>query len=518
MEAEVFEIVNLALRNKVKLAKLPVRYFSGIERIVWSVWNYIVGPELKFVWEVVAGDLETYRTCAPASNECSAETSECVESENVLEATSARLNSASASLALGEVEHSLLSTNECPLEIGLDVAEGNVRQEQSYNGEDDDKYIAMHTLCSEIYNPRNSSDVLRLPDRRFAVGAYIFMAKHQDRQAIHSIALLLNEKRVDWFLKLQPFLQPFFEDFVTKLRIAILIEKSEELLSRMTSELNYLLVILGILERRSFAAVNFDIADTHFAEASSHTNDFLARCVSAHLQCQCHTIVIGNNSKPVNRMLKTLAFVTYRNLWPMSRFMYPESQALESDFEFLAVNEPFCPQLFLQGCSKVNIDSIMKQAFYSRWPFCVIDVDEHTVFHSLPWRKHDALRKEVVLRDARKILMQDLPTRRLKIELKAHSMDDSIVIPFLNQMDQLPYQNVIRTGFSLQFLNSLAMRALALDVFARVESDEGADRSKLSEESICRALDIKLKGDFWITIAVADLMRPKLAEYLLESR
>ncbi|CDW55330.1 C9orf72-like domain containing protein [Trichuris trichiura] len=467
MEAEVFEIVDVALRNKVKLAKLPVRYFSGIERVVWSVWNYIVGPELKFVWEVVAGDLETYRTCPPAANECSAESSDCVESENVLEATSARLSSASTSLALGEVEHNFRSANECPLEIGLDVAEGNIRQEQLYNGEDDDRYIAMHTLCSEIYNPRNSSDVLRLPDRRFAVGAYIFMAKHQDRQAIHSIALVLNEKRVDWFLKLQPFLQPFFEDFVTKLRIAILVDKSEELLSRMTSELNYLLLVLGILERRSFAAVNFDIADTHFAEANSHTNDFLARCVSAHLQCQCHTVVVGNNSKPVNR---------------------------------------------------VNIDSIMKQALYSRWPFCVIDVDEHTVFHSLPWRKHDALRKEMLLRDARKILMQDLPTRRLKIELKAHSVDDSIVIPFLNQMDQLPYQNVIRTGFSLQFLNSLAMRALALDVYARVESDEGADRSKLSEKSICRALDIKLKGDFWIAIAVADLMRPKLAEYLLKSR
>uniref|UniRef100_A0A5S6QLJ2 Folliculin n=1 Tax=Trichuris muris TaxID=70415 RepID=A0A5S6QLJ2_TRIMR len=513
MEAEVFEIVDAALRSKTRLAKLPVRYFSGIERIVWSVWNYIVGPELKFVWEVTAGDLETYRTSTPIANDSGAETGPANVYENA---------EASESSTLFEEAQSHPATSDCPLENSSELPEGSARSEQLYNGEDDDKYIAMHTLCSEICNPRSSSDVelkvLRLPDRKFAVGAYVFAAKHQDRQAIHSIALVLNERRLDWFLKLQPLLQPFFEDFVTKLRIAVLIEKREELLSRMTSELNYLLVVLGILERRSFLAVNFDIADTHFAEASGHTNKFLARCVSAHLQCQCHTIVVGMTSKPVNKMLKTLAFVTYRNLWPMSRFMYPESQALESDFEFLAVSEPFCPQLFLQGCSKVEMDSIMKQAFYSRWPFCVIDVDEHTVFHSLPWGRHDALRREVAQRDARKILMQDLPTNRLKIELKAHSIDDSIVIPFLNQMDQLPYQNIIRTGFSLQFLNSLAVRALALDVFARVESDEGADRTKLSEKRICRALDIKSKGDFWITIAVADLMRPKLAEYLLERR
>lgn len=58
MEADAYERINSALTSRLRRTNLPIRSSCGIDRIVWSVWDYIVGPELRFVWDVVPSELD----------------------------------------------------------------------------------------------------------------------------------------------------------------------------------------------------------------------------------------------------------------------------------------------------------------------------------------------------------------------------------------------------------------------------------------------------------------------------
>lgn len=58
MEADAYERISTALTSRLRRTNLPIRSSCGIDRIVWSVWDYIVGPELRFVWDVVPAELD----------------------------------------------------------------------------------------------------------------------------------------------------------------------------------------------------------------------------------------------------------------------------------------------------------------------------------------------------------------------------------------------------------------------------------------------------------------------------
>ncbi len=69
MEADAYERVTAALSDRTKTVKLPVPYPPGIDKIVWSVWDYILGPDLKFTWDVVPEDLPSNpRTASDLTN------------------------------------------------------------------------------------------------------------------------------------------------------------------------------------------------------------------------------------------------------------------------------------------------------------------------------------------------------------------------------------------------------------------------------------------------------------------
>jgi hypothetical protein len=58
MEADAYERISSALTNRNRRTNLPINSPCGIEKIVWSVWDYIVGPELRFVWDIVPSELD----------------------------------------------------------------------------------------------------------------------------------------------------------------------------------------------------------------------------------------------------------------------------------------------------------------------------------------------------------------------------------------------------------------------------------------------------------------------------
>uniref|UniRef100_A0A915D5H3 Uncharacterized protein n=1 Tax=Ditylenchus dipsaci TaxID=166011 RepID=A0A915D5H3_9BILA len=51
MEADLFEHIYNSLEQHKKRIKLPLRNACPISKIIWSSFDYMAGPELKFVWE-----------------------------------------------------------------------------------------------------------------------------------------------------------------------------------------------------------------------------------------------------------------------------------------------------------------------------------------------------------------------------------------------------------------------------------------------------------------------------------
>ncbi|KRY61344.1 Protein C9orf72 [Trichinella britovi] len=540
MEADIYELISNALNEQSCHVSVPLQNSCGIDRIVWSVWSYIMGPELKFVWEFVSseadllphtsednhseeqmdnniktdenqekssdGDVGNYRE--PSVDDVQANPGQKPKEDDSACETSA-------------AEESMQSADKFSSACCLDIA--NIRldkqvpdsaehhQDVPFFDMDDDRYVAMHTLSSEIYSTHIIESVelkiLRLAERKMGVASYIFAARYHDQRAVHSIALVMNENRLGWFFKIQPLFQLFFNDFVVKLKASILMESREELLTRMTSEFVQILKVVSELERYSLEAVPFNISDTHFAEVKVQENKFLYRCITTHLRCQGYTIVVGKSTKSINKMIKTLAFVTYRDRWCMSKVL-PTNVDEANETEFISSRQFYSPYLVLQGCCKLNLSTILSQAYYCNWPFCVIDVDAQTVCSSLPWEKHQEIRQQVRRRDLQKIFLPDSPISSVKINFKEHDAGDNLVSPFLKQLDYLPYESAVREGFTLQFLRSLALRALALDIYAESESNAGKERSNICIKTLRKALDLTVTGDYLTVLAIADQMRP----------
>ncbi|KRY01925.1 Protein C9orf72 [Trichinella pseudospiralis] len=544
MEADIYELISNALNKHSCHVSVPLKNSCGIDRIVWSVWSYIMGPELKFVWEFVSNESELLLHTSEDNPEEQMHSVKSDENQkkssdgnvgnyrersvdDVQENSGHKPKQDDSARETSAAEESMQSADKsaCCLDIAniqldkqvADSAEHH--QDVPFFDMDDDRYVAMHTLSSEIYSTHIIENVelkiLRLAERKMGVASYIFAARHHDQRAVHSIALVMNENRLGWFFKIQSLFQLFFNDFVVKLKASILMESREELLSRMTSEFIQILRVVSELERYSLEAVPFNISDTHFAEVKVQENKFLCRCITTHLRCQGYTIVVGKSTKLINKMIKTLAFVTYRDRWCMSKVL-PTDVDDESETESVSSRQFYSPYLVLQGCCKLNMSTILSQAYYCNWPFCVIDVDAKTVCSSLPWEKHQEIRQQVRRRDLQKIFLPDSPVASIKINFKEHDAEDNLVSPFLKQLDYLPYESAVRTGFTLQFLRSLALRALAMDIYAESESNAGKERSSICIKTLRKALDLTVTGDYLTVLAIADQMRPTFAEFLLK--
>lgn len=187
----------------------------------------------------------------------------------------------------------------------------------------DEQYVAVHTLSSEVYRTHYSDDVefklINVPERRMTTAAYVFAAKHRDQaKAVHSLAFVMKDRRLPWFLSVKPFCTLYMDDWIPKLKAAFFVvsclvssvvrgssvsfqESYEEILTRMTTELTQILTILGELETRSFSAWAFQVSDTFLSKPKLAEDDFLRFCISSHLQAQGQSVVVGSDVRKVNK-------------------------------------------------------------------------------------------------------------------------------------------------------------------------------------------------------------------------
>uniref|UniRef100_A0A914WKG1 Folliculin n=1 Tax=Plectus sambesii TaxID=2011161 RepID=A0A914WKG1_9BILA len=69
MEADTYLLVSEALAGRSRTIDLPVRQTAGIDKLVWSSWDFMIGPELRFVWELVPGVSTPLNFSAPVSRD-----------------------------------------------------------------------------------------------------------------------------------------------------------------------------------------------------------------------------------------------------------------------------------------------------------------------------------------------------------------------------------------------------------------------------------------------------------------
>lgn len=302
MEADLYDKVNEALQQKSRRVILPVNNLSGVDKIVWSVWDYIMGPELKFVWEIVASntiscansDDENRSSISVADSsfdeissvdenkspfapdpqlepgkqnfllstdvasasgdfmESSQSTLAESESDLVSPFSGLKLNPQSESEYKSNLEIFEPSPASVPLSqrlsFGLIDDEEKIRNDSQAPNPDtiladdrsdrsqctddagansDNNYVAVHTLSSEIYRSHFGDNLdfklICVPERHLTVAAYVFAARHKNAKARHSISLLMNDKRLKWFLKIKNFCRSYFDDLVPRLKAAALI-------------------------------------------------------------------------------------------------------------------------------------------------------------------------------------------------------------------------------------------------------------------------------------------------------
>ncbi|EGT53507.1 hypothetical protein CAEBREN_01627 [Caenorhabditis brenneri] len=384
----------------------------------------------------------------------------------------------------------------------------------------DEAFVAKCVLAELICNAPHSRCPLQhkmivSPSRHLLVAAFIFSAQTRSGSTItYAISFLMSHLKQEWYLDRHTWFERMVGDSVPKMKASLFSEDSDDVLVRVTSELSRLLSLLSALER--FPLVSLErplmIKNTLFTERGSTLTDnrILAKAISGCLQSQGHTVIIGSDHVMVARLLYTLAFFVPESCqWCCLR----------------PYRHKYNPYLKLQGVRRAELPSIIMSGTSSPWPVCIIDLDRSAVCMSAPYHKHRVLRARNDSRGVRLILehagvMTSKNTKVPQIELSPCRTLEC-VNTFLKQMDLLPMEETVRSGFCSQLMLYFDNLAAAFIAFVRDASRPGIDekecgtRSKTFSLPDCRkSLDLTNDALFNAVLARADLLQAEISEFI----
>ncbi|CCD62043.1 ALS/FTD Associated gene homolog [Caenorhabditis elegans] len=384
----------------------------------------------------------------------------------------------------------------------------------------DEAFVAKCVLAELICNAPHSRCPLQhkmivSPSRHLLVAAFIFSVQTKSGSTItYAISFLMSHLKQEWYLDRHSWFERMVGDSVPKMKASLFSEDSDDVLVRVTSELSRLLSLLSALER--FPLVSLErplmIKNTLFTDRgiSISENRLLAKAISGCLQSQGHTVIIGSDHVLVARLLYTLAFfVPEAHQWCCLR----------------AYRHKYNPYLKLQGVRRAELPSVIMSGTSSPWPICIIDIDRSAVCMSASYQKHRILRARNDSRGVRLILehagvMVSKNTKIPQIELSPCRTLES-VNTFLKQMDLLPMEESVRSGFCTQIMLYFDNLAAAFIAFVRDASRPGNDekecgtRSKSFSLTECRkSLDLTNDALFNAVLARAEILQPDISEFI----
>ncbi|EPB77069.1 hypothetical protein ANCCEY_03835 [Ancylostoma ceylanicum] len=166
---------------------------------------------------------------------------------------------------------------------------------------------------------------------------------------------------------------------------------------------------------------------------------------------------------------------------------------------------------------------LMQCGALATWPLCVVDVDRATVCMSAPYSRHRILKQRADAQRIEIVLEGSIRSKPVMLELSSCRILDCVKT-FLRRVDLLPVEESARMGLVNQLLLYVENMARALIVYVQHASEplptEKSSATKSSRFSLseCRkALDLQSDGWFHAVLARAELISPDIAEFIYSS-
>eukprot|EP00743_Colponemidia_sp_Colp-15_P008494 GILK01009239.1.p1 GENE.GILK01009239.1~~GILK01009239.1.p1 ORF type:complete len:446 (-),score=48.55 GILK01009239.1:413-1750(-) len=369
-------------------------------------------------------------------------------------------------------------------------------------------YLSRQTLDGEIYRKLDSDDMESkfhvFSDLDLIVTDVIFTAANPRGKGTtkFSLALCVPKRFISRYL----LLSSAFEErlgYITAILREFLNRSTASALGHFTPILTQELAHWEILFGSAIPDPEFSrtLLSTHTPASSGRiSKEFLAKCLTSHLQTLGCSVVLGNAGQEplVNCMIETLAML-----------LSPEERCRSS---YVVPGQGFVPDLVLQGTLKM--DSITAEGILrSSLPITIINLDRMTVSATRQYHEFLLLRQEYLQRYVKRIASEKksssdplLATSNVLFQTVHHAAP--IVESLLQQLSHL--SEVLRPHYILNSLRLVQQRALLVSQYVNAELLE-TKRPALVSQTIRRIrddLDIASDEDWAILLACAEKATP----------
>ncbi|XP_055885772.1 guanine nucleotide exchange factor C9orf72-like isoform X1 [Biomphalaria glabrata] len=359
-------------------------------------------------------------------------------------------------------------------------------------------------ICRDVHTSQVDIKFVDIPDKGVIIPAFIFSAQGSRCISLQSLALIIPNSELTIYLHQADLIHSWFSRIVAKLRV--LCAKKDFGTSGLADLSSWLLSCLEMLSSLQTVGLppTIQLSYTAFHPSNSIEQDFLRSVIASHLMTFSRSVVMGLNDERVNILVYTLGLFC----WDSERFC---SRAALKGKKW-----PYYQDLCVQGCTKNPDGSYnlsVRDLLCSQYPTTIIDVERREVMQSSSVLDHRRLSYETLLEELRELYEGEegygnSPSRFYQ----PVNSPESIIKDLIEDIHKLPPDYGVREAYVRHFMHSLQRRAFCLIKYVEGEVTSGA---RISVKRIKQDLGLQLEGDFRITLAVADKMKPGIYHYLL---
>uniref|UniRef100_A0A158P9F7 Folliculin n=1 Tax=Angiostrongylus cantonensis TaxID=6313 RepID=A0A158P9F7_ANGCA len=536
--------------SAVRRLEIRLRNVSNIAKVVWSSFDFMCGPELKFVWEVIPSNSVSPLNLSSGEGSINGEGSlvssmstQSAQYEDIDDPLQVNITYVlstraftpfmaftahrSCSLALttscvdsgigGTIStHSELS-GFCLSPLAESLPDAPTTSFQPFK--DPNLQVGFFFSCrfhlpfvrcsAQLPSNPLMHKMTVVPSRNLLVGSFIFSMSQPDGiRTLYAISFLMNNCKLEWYMERQTFVESVVLDIIPKLKALFLSKEPwEDVVVRANLDLTRMVNLISILDRYPLVSelCPLLIKNTLLVQKRCQDDKILSKAISGVLQSQGQCVIIGSDTQYVCRLLHTLAaFLPIELRWCCPR-MY---------------RHKFSPYVRLQAVHRHELPNVMQCGALANWPLCVVDVDRSMVCMSAHYSRHRVLKQRADAQRIDTILNNVFQNKPVTLELSSCRILECVKA-FVRRMDMLPVEEKRQILYYFNFQQSARM---ALIVYVKHASEplpsEKSSATKSSRFSLneCRcALDLQSDSWFHAVLARAELIMPDIAEFIYSS-
>ncbi|GAB1600461.1 guanine nucleotide exchange C9orf72-like [Argonauta hians] len=362
-------------------------------------------------------------------------------------------------------------------------------------------------LCRDLSSSITDWRIHTIPDKNVAAVVFVFSANGTNGLSLHSLTLIIDLDRLEYFLHLSDLIYSWISRMVGKLRVLLEKDSRSEALSVFTSYLcQFTEMLLSLSEAKLPTQVEID--DSILCPSHSIEEDFLRTMIASHLMTFGRSVVIGKHIKQVNLVINTLALFNTPEERLCSRRVLNQSGKMW----------PYHHDLFLQGIVAEpgsKISHIMKEMLISKYPSSIIDLSLQRVLQTPFHSSHDTYRQEMLKNELICLNYDDNYESYVKHKNFVPVTDcaESFVKTLRKELLQLPRISSgnlcgVWESHINNFLWLLQRKALCLIKYVEQETNRGSHPLNEGIHKLRQDLGLTLESDLRIVLAAADKLKP----------